>query len=189
MLMGLSSQKTLFSVLATIFFCVAVAECGNVYKIGVGIADITGPAAEINMMGYAQLGQRTAGIHLRQFSRAFVVDDGKSRILFISIDAGMTSQVIYLEVVKALKEKYGSLYSEKNVCISSTHTHSGPGGFLQHFKECRDGAWKHTALATFFGMKAISTTPASTEVPLPTSIIQQRRELTMQLMWIRRCSF
>ncbi|GBN61734.1 Neutral ceramidase 3, partial [Araneus ventricosus] len=35
-------------------------------------------------------------------------------------------------VTKALKEKYGGLYTEKNVCISSTHTHSGPGGFLQY---------------------------------------------------------
>ncbi|GFX42469.1 neutral ceramidase [Trichonephila clavipes] len=34
--------------------------------------------------------------------------------------------------VKALKGIYGSLYSEKNVCISSTHTHAGPGGFLQY---------------------------------------------------------
>ncbi|KAF8781378.1 Neutral ceramidase like protein [Argiope bruennichi] len=117
--------------MATAFYF-ALAECGNVYKIGIGIADITGPAAEINMMGYAQLSQRTSGIHLRQFSRAFVVDDGESRILFISIDAGMTSQLIYLEVTKALKEKYGALYTEKNVCISSTHTHSGPGGFLQY---------------------------------------------------------
>ncbi|GFR22553.1 hypothetical protein TNCT_116621 [Trichonephila clavata] len=44
-------QKTLLNILATLF-CVALAECGNVYKIGVGIADITGPAAEINMFGY-----------------------------------------------------------------------------------------------------------------------------------------
>ncbi|GFQ94176.1 neutral ceramidase B [Trichonephila clavata] len=34
--------------------------------------------------------------------------------------------------VKALKGIYGNLYSEKNVCISSTHTHAGPGGFLQY---------------------------------------------------------
>lgn len=114
------------------FVSVICTETGDVYKIGVGIADITGPAAEINMMGYAQMRQRTGGIHLRQFSRSFIVDDGKNRVLFISLDAGMTSQVLYLETVKALKQKYGGLYTEKNVCISSTHTHAGPGGFLQY---------------------------------------------------------
>ncbi|KAG8199020.1 hypothetical protein JTE90_001815 [Oedothorax gibbosus] len=125
--------RRLFAVLGVLLFVfVNLVECGDVYKIGVGIADITGPAAEINMMGYAQLGQRTAGIHLRQFSRAFIVDDGKSRVLFISLDVGMTSQVVYLETVKALRAKYGDLYTEKNVCISSTHTHAGPGGFLQY---------------------------------------------------------
>nr|WBW70150.1 venom protein [Lampona murina] len=125
--------KLTYSIALLGILCFVVgAERGDVYKIGVGIADITGPAAEINMMGYAQIEQRTGGIHLRQFSRAFIVDDGKKRVLFISLDAGMTSQVVYLEAVKALKKKYGDLYTEKNVCISSTHTHAGPGGFLQY---------------------------------------------------------
>ncbi|XP_015929598.2 neutral ceramidase [Parasteatoda tepidariorum] len=123
--------QRVFYVLVSVLTFVSV-KCGDVYKIGVGIADITGPAAEINMMGYAQLSQRTGGIHTRLYSRAFVIDDGKSRILFISLDAGMTSQLIYLEAVKALQKKYGNLYTDKNVCISSTHTHSGPGGFFQY---------------------------------------------------------
>lgn len=38
----------------------------------------------------------------------------------------------FFQTVKALKKKYGGVYTEKNVCISSTHTHSGPGGFLQY---------------------------------------------------------
>lgn len=29
-------------------------------------------------------------------------------------------------------DRYGNLYTEKNVAISGTHTHSGPGGFLQY---------------------------------------------------------
>lgn len=37
-----------------------------------------------------------------------------------------------MQTVKALRAKYGDLYTEKNVCISSTHTHAGPGGFLQY---------------------------------------------------------
>lgn len=43
----------------------------------------------------------------------------------------MIDQAITTEVCRHLKEKYGGLYSEENVLLSGTHTHSGPGGFLQ----------------------------------------------------------
>lgn len=37
-----------------------------------------------------------------------------------------------MQVIKKLKAIYGNLYTEENVCISGTHTHSGPGGFYQY---------------------------------------------------------
>ena len=48
---------------------------GSQYNVGIGIADITGPAAEIVMMGYAKVSMDTRGIHIRQFSRAFIFED------------------------------------------------------------------------------------------------------------------
>ena len=39
---------------------------------------------------------------------------------------------MYLQVVRKLKAIYGNLYNENNVCISGTHTHSGPGGYWQY---------------------------------------------------------
>ncbi len=45
------------------------------YLVGVGIADVTGEAGGVGMMGYALPYQRTAGIHQRQWARAFVVAD------------------------------------------------------------------------------------------------------------------
>jgi hypothetical protein len=42
----------LLSVLAVIV-CSSAASVGNIYNVGVGIYDMTGPAAEINFMGYA----------------------------------------------------------------------------------------------------------------------------------------
>ncbi|RWS09983.1 neutral ceramidase-like protein [Dinothrombium tinctorium] len=102
------------------------------YNIGVGIADITGPAAQTNMMGYAKVGQDTAGIHFRLFSRAFVIEDKHgNRICFVSADLCMIDTLTTLEVVKRLK-KYEGLYTEKNVMLTSTHTHSGSGGYLQY---------------------------------------------------------
>uniref|UniRef100_A0A3P9HFT0 Neutral ceramidase n=1 Tax=Oryzias latipes TaxID=8090 RepID=A0A3P9HFT0_ORYLA len=102
------------------------------YLIGVGRADCTGSAAEIPMMGYANSQQKAAGIHTRLFSRAFIVDDGNQRVLFVTADIGMISQRLRLEVLKALQEKYGDLYRQENVVMSGTHTHCGPGGYFQY---------------------------------------------------------
>ncbi|XP_072165665.1 uncharacterized protein [Diadema setosum] len=103
------------------------------YLLGAGIADITGPAADVNFMGYANPSQTAGGISMRLFSRAFVIADRQNhnRFVFISIDAGMQDQGVTLEVVRRLKAKYGGLYNETNVAISGTHSHSGPAGFLQ----------------------------------------------------------
>ncbi|XP_053205328.1 neutral ceramidase-like isoform X2 [Panonychus citri] len=105
----------------------------DVYLLGVGIADVTGPAAEVNMMGYAKLGQDSGGIHFRLFSRAFIVEDSSgNRVVFVSADVCMIDQAVKTQVVARLQEKYGDLYNIDNVLISGTHTHSGPGGFLQY---------------------------------------------------------
>ncbi|PVD38057.1 hypothetical protein C0Q70_00667 [Pomacea canaliculata] len=104
------------------------------FQAGAGIFDITGPAAEVNLMGYAKPGQTANGIHMRQFSRAFVFADkaGEKRFVFVNADSCMVSQGVKLEVIKQLKATYGDLYTERNVVISGTHTHSGPGGFHQY---------------------------------------------------------
>lgn len=106
----------------------------DVYSIGAGIADVTGPVAEVNMMGYAKMSQDASGIHFRLRSRAFIFEDQmtKKRVAYVSIDAGMIDQAITTEVVRKLKEKFNDLYTEQNVLLSGTHTHSGPGGFLQY---------------------------------------------------------
>ena len=51
-------------------------------------------------MGYANPSQVAGGIHLRMYSRAFVIaepDDSK-RFVFVSIDGGMQGQGVTLEV-------------------------------------------------------------------------------------------
>ena len=42
------------------------------YLVGTGIYDVTGPAGQVNMMGYAKPEQTTAGIHQRLRARAFI---------------------------------------------------------------------------------------------------------------------
>ncbi|KAI4340356.1 hypothetical protein MLD38_025201 [Melastoma candidum] len=103
------------------------------YLIGLGSYDITGPAADVNMMGYANDQQVTAGIHFRLRARAFVVAEPQGkRVVFVNLDACMASQLVMLKVIERLKARYGDLYTEKNVAISGIHTHAGPGGYLQY---------------------------------------------------------
>ncbi|MFE8605445.1 neutral/alkaline ceramidase [Archangium violaceum] len=100
------------------------------FQVGAGLYDITGPAAEIGMMGYAMVDQKTAGIHQRLRSRAFVVAspcNGK-RAVFVSADLGQLYQGVRQQVVEKLRARYGTLYTDDNVLLSATHTHSGPGG-------------------------------------------------------------
>jgi neutral ceramidase len=100
------------------------------FNIGAGIYDITGPAAELGMMGYARVDQLTSGIHTRLWSRAFVIEspcNGK-RVVFVSADLGMIFQAVKLEVVRRLQDAFPDAYSDENVLLSATHTHSGPGG-------------------------------------------------------------
>ncbi|XP_026489461.2 neutral ceramidase [Vanessa tameamea] len=117
-------------------WCILGCVCAvGALRVGVGIADVTGPPAEIGFMGYANLEQSGHGIHLRQFSRAFVLadDNNSTRLVFVSVDAAMMGHAVRKEVLKRLQKRYGDLYNEGNVILSGTHTHSTPGGFLLDF--------------------------------------------------------
>ncbi|XP_062100803.1 neutral ceramidase 2-like [Humulus lupulus] len=112
-----------------------IRVCNGEYLIGVGSYDMTGPAAGVNMMGYANIEQTTAGVHFRLRARTFIVadeDSQGSRFAFVNLDSGMASQLVTIKLLDKLKSRYGSLYTEENVAISGIHTHSGPGGYLQY---------------------------------------------------------
>ncbi|KAK9168243.1 hypothetical protein Syun_000383 [Stephania yunnanensis] len=105
----------------------------STYLIGLGSYDITGPAADVNMMGYANSEQVASGVHFRLQARAFIVAEPQGkRAVFVNIDACMASQIVTLKVLERLKARYGDLYNEHNVAISGIHTHAGPGGYLQY---------------------------------------------------------
>lgn len=108
---------------------------GSTYLVGAGIYDITGPAAEIGLMGFADDTQKNAGISMRLRSRAFVVGDGTNRVVFVSADTWAMSQMAKLKISEKLAADpiMSKYYSAKNVCISATHTHSAPAGFDGYF--------------------------------------------------------
>ncbi|XP_057661283.1 neutral ceramidase [Diorhabda carinulata] len=101
------------------------------YKVGVGRADCTGPAAEITFMGYAKANQKGCGIHLRQFSRAFIFNDGKNLMTFVTVDACMMNHPLKQAVIDKLEALIPKTFTLQNTIISGSHTHSTPGGWLK----------------------------------------------------------
>lgn len=49
-------------------------------------------------MGYGKLSQKGTGLHLRQFSRAFIFDDGSTRLAIVTVDCGMVGDGVRLKV-------------------------------------------------------------------------------------------
>ncbi|KAH7668001.1 Ceramidase protein [Dioscorea alata] len=131
-----------WSTMSSIWFCLLVVlfaqHCqptasSATYLVGLGSYDITGPAADVNMMGYANMEQIASGVHFRLRARAFIVaEPGGKRIVFVNLDACMASQIVTIKLLERLKSRYGDLYTEQNVAISGIHTHAGPGGYLQY---------------------------------------------------------
>jgi neutral ceramidase len=106
---------------------------GFAYDIGAGIYDITGPVAQVRLVGYGKEEQQSEGIHFRLRARSFVIADGARRVAFVSMDGHSGSDVLVKRVLKLLKESLGSeVYTEENFCLSGTHDHSGPGDFHQY---------------------------------------------------------
>lgn len=105
------------------------------HRIGVGKGDITGPAAEVVLMGFADTNEKSAGILNRLYARAFVVEDTTTnqRVVFVNCDLQAVFQLVHQEVIQQLKTKYNGVYTEQNVVLHATHTHAGPGGTAGYF--------------------------------------------------------
>lgn len=127
-----TTRRALTSFLAVLFGflpLVALAYSDN-YLIGVGKYDVTGAAAEVGMMGYADPAQKSSGIHNRQYARAYIIaqpNDGPA-VVFVSVDAGALFQSVNQAVVERLRQRFGERYTEQNVVLSATHTHGAAGG-------------------------------------------------------------
>ncbi|KAJ9611100.1 hypothetical protein H2200_004283 [Cladophialophora chaetospira] len=107
------------------------------YLLGVGKADITGPVVEINLMGYADTDQSGTGLRQRLYCRAFIVGDlsnESSRVVYLVLDTQSGDTAVrdgILQGLKNLGPKY-AVYNKNNVAVTGTHSHSGPGAWLNY---------------------------------------------------------
>ncbi|KAF8457715.1 Neutral/alkaline nonlysosomal ceramidase [Terfezia claveryi] len=104
---------------------------GDKYILGVGKADITGP---IGMMGYASLEQKGTGLRQRIYSRAFIVThlSNSTRTLYIVIDTQGGDTAVHQRVLEKLEWLYPGTYTQSNVAVIGTHSHSGPGAYSNY---------------------------------------------------------
>lgn len=102
--------------------------------MGRGIADITGEPAECGMLGYGVAAQQTSGLHNRLRARAFVIADTgtDARVLLVVCELPLLLEGIHHDVLGRLAATYGQLYTFRNVMLTATHTHCGPGGYGDH---------------------------------------------------------
>ena len=92
---------------------------------------------EINMMGYADPNQVGSGLRQRLYSRAFMIaspENPEDRFVYLVLDTQSGDTAVrygILEGLKSLGPEY-AVYGQKNVAVTGTHSHSGPGAWLNY---------------------------------------------------------
>ena len=95
------------------------------------------PVVEINMMGYADPAQVGTGLRQRLYSRAFIIGDAvnpKDRFVYLVLDTQSGDTAIRYGILQGLSElgpEY-AMYGQSNVAVTGTHSHSGPGAWLNY---------------------------------------------------------
>ena len=94
-------------------------------KAGVGEADIT-PQTGYVLGGWTRADRLGRGVHTRLRSRALVLERAGRKYALVQADLFMIPGGMVHQIGQALASRG---FSERNIMISATHTHSGPGGF------------------------------------------------------------
>jgi neutral ceramidase len=99
----------------------------DMLKIGVASSDIT-PAVGTELYGHFRSDLRSTGIHSNLYAKALVLDDGGEKAVMVACDLCAVSA----DFVVSARERIEGLtgINGKNVMISCTHTHSGPGSMF-----------------------------------------------------------
>ncbi|KAJ5993213.1 hypothetical protein N7451_008937 [Penicillium sp. IBT 35674x] len=115
----------------------AAAAADNLFLVGAGKADVTGPVVEVDFNGYASLDQLGTGLRQRIYSRAFIFADPKNpedTFIYLVLDtlAGDTAvRDGVLQGLAALGSDYAR-YGAHNLALTGTHSHSGPGAWMNY---------------------------------------------------------
>ena len=117
-------RLTLLAALLGSAFAPANAEAAGL-RAGVGKADIT-PQTGYYLGGWTRADRTAGGQHTRLFSRALVLERDGRKVALVQVDLFMVPAGMVQHIGEALAARG---FSERNILISASHTHSGPGGY------------------------------------------------------------
>src|SRR3954447_13092964 len=94
-------------------------------KAGVGRAAVTPPTG-FATMGYVRSDAIARGQHTRLFARAIVLRQGGRKLALVTPDLGFVPGGLLVEVANQVRSRG---FSERNIIVSASHTHSAPAGY------------------------------------------------------------
>ena len=109
------------------------------YCLGVARCDVTDYRRDLPMAGFAYERQRTDGVDMPLYARAFVIRENRSggrSLTLVVADIWTCTQIVKREVLMRLNyglAKNSWRYTDENLLIAGTHTHAGPGGYSEYF--------------------------------------------------------
>jgi hypothetical protein len=107
-------------------------EAGR-YLAGAARVQLTLPDG-VPLAGYgARRGVASRGTHDSLYARALILSNGHETVALLTVDLLAITDEIYEAVYR--KVSPGLLLTRRNLMISATHTHSGPGGVAKKFWE------------------------------------------------------
>jgi neutral ceramidase len=113
------------AVVALLTLWLASSAQAAALQAGVGRSDITPPTG-FATFGYVRDDAIARGQHTRLFARSVVLREGTNKLAIVTTDLGGTPGGLLAEVSLRVA-RLG--FSERNIIISASHTHSGPAGF------------------------------------------------------------
>jgi neutral ceramidase len=115
-------------IIATLVALLAAAPAQGALRAGVGRADIT-PKTGYYLGGWTRADRVARGQHTRLHSRALVLERDGRKLALVQLDLFMVPSGMVRHIGEALAARG---FSERNILISASHTHSGPGGYANY---------------------------------------------------------
>jgi neutral ceramidase len=113
------------ALMAALFAALPAAADAAPLRAGVGTADIT-PQTGYYLGGWTRADRLAQGQHTRLGTRALVLEQDGRKVALVQVDLFMVAGGL----VKHIGDLTADLgFSEQNLLISASHTHSGPGGY------------------------------------------------------------
>src|SRR3954447_21169185 len=116
---------TLLLVVAAMCGAATPASAADTLRAGAGRADIT-PDTGHYLGGWTRADRTAKGAQTRLYARTIVLQKGNQKVALVSVDLFMIPGGLVKQIGDSLAARG---FSEQNILVSASHTHSGPGGY------------------------------------------------------------